>query len=133
MQKAARKENYDESQMMDLFGVNPSTPYHTLKSRLNERIAISFQECKNPISALKDKVAMVLAMLFSNDRSVATVLKILKSNEYMDLSNELIVVYKVIARLSMYNGDFDYCWTNTSPCRLFTCGSESGKIFSMTS
>ena len=51
--------------------MNPST-YYTLKSRLNERIAQYLStNVKNPISALKDKVALVPAMLFSNDRDVA--------------------------------------------------------------
>ncbi|MBK9541223.1 MAG: hypothetical protein IPO49_02805 [Bacteroidetes bacterium] len=108
--EAARKENYDETQMMEMLSVNPST-YYTLKSRLNERIAQYLSKnVKNPISALKDKVAMVPAMLFSNDREVA--IRALKNLEKQlieyDLSNELIVVYKVLARLSMYNGDFDY-------------------------
>ncbi len=108
--EAARKENFDESQMMDMLGVNPST-YYTLKSRLNERIAQYLSSTvKNPISALKDKVAMVPAMVFGNDREVG--IRALKNLEKQlieyDLSNELIVVYKALARLSMFNGDFDY-------------------------
>jgi hypothetical protein len=108
--EAARTKNFDESQMMDLLGVNPST-YYTLKSRLNERIAEYLsQNVKNPISALKDKVAMVPAMVFGNDREVA--IRALKNLEKQlieyDLSNELIVVYKSLARLSMYNGDYNY-------------------------
>lgn len=108
--EAARKHNYSEGQMMEMLGVTPST-YYTLKSRLNERIAQYLsQNVNNPISALKEKVAMVPAMLFSNNREVA--IRALKNLEKQlieyDLSNELIVVYKALARLSMYNGDFDY-------------------------
>lgn len=108
--EAARKQNYSENQMMEMLGVTPST-YYTLKSRLNERIAQYLSSnVKNPISALKDKVAMVPAMVFGNDRDVA--IRALKNLEKQlteyDLSNELIVVYKALARLSMYNGDFDY-------------------------
>jgi len=108
--EAARNHTYDESKMMELLGVNPST-YYTLKSRLNERIAQYLsQNVKNPISALKDKVALVPAMVFGNDREVA--IRALKNLEKQlieyDLSNELIVVYKALARLSMYNGDFDF-------------------------
>ncbi len=108
--EAARNNNYDEDRMMELLNVNPST-YYTLKSRLNERIAQYLsQNVKNPIGALKDKVALVPAMVFGNDREVA--LRALKNLEKQlieyDLSNELIVVYKAMARLSMYNGDFDY-------------------------
>ena len=108
--EAARFNNYDEDKMMEILSVNPST-YYTLKSRLNERIAQYLsQNVKNPIGALKDKVALVPAMVFGNDREVA--LRALKNLEKQlieyDLSNELIVVYKAMARLSMYNGDFDY-------------------------
>jgi hypothetical protein len=108
--EAARSNNYDEGQMMELLQVNPST-YYTLKSRLNERIAQYLaQNVKNPISALKDKVSMVPAMVFGNDREVA--IRALKNLEKQlieyDLSNELIVVYKALARLSMFNGDYDY-------------------------
>ncbi|MBK8363332.1 MAG: hypothetical protein IPL24_06470 [Bacteroidetes bacterium] len=108
--ESARKNNYDETQMMELLQVNPST-YYTLKSRLNERIAQYLaQNVKNPISALKDKVSMVPAMVFGNDREVA--IRALKNLEKQlieyDLSNELIVVYKALARLSMFNGDYDY-------------------------
>jgi hypothetical protein len=108
--EAARNNNFDEERMMELLNVNPST-YYTLKSRLNERIAQYLsQNVKNPIGALKDKVALVPAMVFGNDREVA--LRALKNLEKQlieyDLSNELIVVYKAMARLSMYNGDFDY-------------------------
>jgi hypothetical protein len=108
--EAARNNNYDENKMMELLSVNPST-YYTLKSRLNERIAQYLsQNVKNPISFLKDKVALVPAMVFSNDRDVA--IRALKNLEKQlteyDLSNELIVVYKALARLSMYNGDFDF-------------------------
>ncbi|MCC7232641.1 MAG: hypothetical protein IT242_06835 [Bacteroidia bacterium] len=108
--EAARNNQYDESQMMDLLAVNPST-YYTLKSRLNERIAQYLSKnVKNPISVLKDKVALVPAMVFGNDRDVA--IRALKNLEKQlieyDLSNELIVVYKALARLSMYNQDFDY-------------------------
>ena len=108
--EAARKHNYSESQMMDMLSVTPST-YYTLKSRLNERIAEYLsRNVNNPISVLKEKVATVPAMIFSNDRNVA--IRSLKNLEKQlieyDLSNELIVVYKALSRLSLYNGDFDY-------------------------
>ncbi len=108
--EAARQHNYDENKMMELLGVNAST-YYTLKSRLNEKIAQYLSNnVDNPISVLKEKVAMVPAMLFGNDRDVS--IRALKNLEKQlieyDLSNELIVVYKALARLSMYNGDFDF-------------------------
>jgi hypothetical protein len=92
--EAARNNSFDEDKMMELLNVNPST-YYTLKSRLNERIAqFLSQNVKNPIGALKDKVALVPAMVFGNDREVA--LRALKNLEKQlveyDLSNELITV-----------------------------------------
>ena len=89
--EAARNQNFDEGQMMELLSVNPST-YYTLKSRLNERIAQYLSKnVKNPISALKDKVSLVPAMLFSSDRDVS--IRALKNLEKQlieyDLSNEL--------------------------------------------
>ncbi len=108
--EAARQHNYDETKMIEMLGVNAST-YYTLKSRLNEKIAQYLSNnVQNPISALKEKVAMVPAMLFGNDRDVS--IRALKNLEKQlieyDLSNELIVIYKTLARLSMYNGDFDF-------------------------
>src|SRR6185295_1680383 len=103
-------EYRDEDKLMQMLGVNPSA-YYTLKSRLNEKIAQYLSKnMENPISVLKEKVAMVPAMLFGNDREVSIrALKNLEKEliEY-DLSNELITVYKALARLSMYNGDFDF-------------------------
>src|SRR3982751_3129959 len=108
--EAARHHDYDEAKMMEVLSVNPST-YYTLKSRLNERIATYLSKnMENPISVLKEKVAMVPAMLFGNDREVSIrALKNLEKEliEY-DLSNELITVYKALARLSMFNGDYDF-------------------------
>lgn len=106
----ARKFNYSEDQMMDLLAVNPST-YYTLKSRLNEKIAqYMSKNVHNPINALKEKVATVPAMMFGNNREVA--IRALRNLEKQlieyDLSTELITVYKALARLSMFNGDFDF-------------------------
>jgi len=108
--EAARHHNYDEQGMMSMLGVNPSA-YYTLKNRLNEKIAAYLsQHIDNPISALKEKVARVPALLFGSDREVS--IRSLKNLEKelieYDLSNELITVYKALARLSIYNGDYDF-------------------------
>jgi hypothetical protein len=108
--EAARNHNYNETQMIEMLGVNPSA-YYTLKSRLNEKVA-SFlsRNTNNPISILKDKVALVPALLFGNNTEVSVrALKNLEKEliEY-DLSNELITVYKALARLSMHSADYDF-------------------------
>jgi hypothetical protein len=108
--EAARHNNYSEQQMIEMLGVNPSA-YYTLKSRLNEKVAAFLsRNTNNPISALKEKVALVPALLFGNSTEVSIrALKNLEKEliEY-DLSNELITVYKALARLSMHNGDYDF-------------------------
>jgi len=108
--EAARHNNYSESQMIEMLGVNPSA-YYTLKSRLNERVAQYLSKTNNnPINVLKDKVALVPALLFGNSTEVSIrALKNLEKEliEY-DLSNELITVYKALARLNMYTGEYDF-------------------------
>lgn len=108
--ETARHKNLNEDQMMALLDVNPST-YYTLKSRLNEKIAAYLSKnVVNPINTLKEKVANIPAMMFGNDREVAirALRNLEKELTEYDLSTELIVVYKALARLSMYNGDYDY-------------------------
>jgi hypothetical protein len=108
--EAARHHSYNETQMIEMLGVNPSA-YYTLKSRLNEKVAAYLSKnTDNPISVLKEKVALVPALLFGNSTEVSIrALKNLEKEliEY-DLSNELITVYKALARLSMFTGDYDF-------------------------
>src|SRR5438105_2637764 len=69
--EAARHHNYNETQMIELLGVNPSA-YYTLKSRLNEKVAAFLSKnSNNPISVLKEKVALVPALLFGNSTEVS--------------------------------------------------------------
>jgi hypothetical protein len=108
--EAARYKDYSDSQMIDILQVNPST-YYTLKSRLNTKIAsLLSKKVENPISVLMDEVARVPANLYGNSKEVSIrALKELEKQllEY-DLSNELIVVYKALAQLHVYNpSDYD--------------------------
>src|SRR4051812_19925268 len=69
--EAARHNNYSESQMIEMLGVNPSA-YYTLKSRLNERVAQFLSKTNhNPINVLKEKVMLVPALLFGNSTEVS--------------------------------------------------------------
>src|SRR6266481_336169 len=66
----ARHHNYDEDKVVEMLGVNHGA-YYTLKNRLNEKIAAYLsKKMLNPISVLKEKVATVPALLFSNNREV---------------------------------------------------------------
>ena len=108
--EAARTENYDDSQMLAKLEVNQSA-YYTMKSRLNQKIATYFsKKVNNPISVLKEEVGRIPAMLFTSNRKVTTraLTDLEKKLLDYDLSNELIVVYKTLARLHLYTPDYDY-------------------------
>src|SRR6185436_7744437 len=62
------------------------------------------------ISVLKEEVARVPAMVFTSNRKVTTraLTDLEKKLLDYDLSNELIVVYKTLARLHLYTSDYDY-------------------------
>jgi hypothetical protein len=98
----ARTKELNDSQMMEILEVN-SSAYYTLKSRLIDKIA-SFLSQK-PINALKEKVAHVGPSMFDENKFITiNFLKDLEKQliEY-DLSNELVIVYKALARLNIYN------------------------------
>ncbi|MEX0966852.1 MAG: hypothetical protein WD077_06415 [Bacteroidia bacterium] len=106
---AARNNNYSDSEMMEMLKVNPST-YYTLKSRLKTKVAyILSKKVDNPISELMEEVARVPATLYGTSKAVSIrALKDLEKQliEY-DLSNELIVVYETLARLNLYNEEYE--------------------------
>ncbi len=108
--EAARLHDYDDNEMMEKLAVNSST-YYTLKSRLNAKVAgILSKKVYNPISVLMEEVARVPANLYGTSREVSIrALKDLEKQllEY-DLSNELIIVYKTLARLNLHNYDYEY-------------------------
>jgi len=108
--ESARSENYDDSEMLAKLEVNQSA-YYTMKSRLNQKIATYFsRKVNNPISVLKEEVARIPAMLFTSNRKVTTraLTDLEKKLLDYDLSNELIVVYKTLARLHLFTPDYDY-------------------------
>jgi len=106
----SRLKDLDDTEMIDLLQVNPST-YYTLKSRMKAKMAsILSKEVDNPISVLMDEVARVPANLYGPNKEVAIrALKDLEKQllEY-DLSNELIIVYKTLAQLNLYTYDYEY-------------------------
>lgn len=108
--QAARYRQMDDRKMMEALKVNPST-YYTQKSRLNQKVAdVLAGKVENPISSLLMEVKRVPALLFtSSSVSAATSLKNLEKKliEY-ELSNELIVVYKTLARLHQYEPEYEY-------------------------
>ena len=108
--EASRLFDYDDNEMMEKLAVNSST-YYTLKSRLNAKVAaILSKKVYNPISVLMEEVARVPANLYGTSREVSIrALKDLEKQllEY-DLSNELISVYKTLARLNLHNYDYEY-------------------------
>ena len=108
--QTARTQNLDEIKMMETLDLSP-TAYYTLKSRLNKRVA-SFlsKNVQNPISVLKEEVARIPAMLFGHNKGITirALKELEKQLDEYDLSTELIIVYKSLARLHMYTPDYDY-------------------------
>src|SRR5438477_11960755 len=70
--EAARNKNLNDTQMIELLDVNPST-YYTLKSRLNTKVAaILSKKVANPIRVLMDEVTSVPANLYGTNKQVST-------------------------------------------------------------
>ena len=107
--ETSRMGQVDDGEMMELLQVNPST-YYTLKSRLNSKIAaILAKKVNNPISVLLSEVIRVPANLYGSNRdfSVRALKELEKQLIQYDLSSELIVVYKTLAQLNLYNEEYD--------------------------
>ncbi|MEI6816605.1 MAG: hypothetical protein WCL14_08335 [Bacteroidota bacterium] len=93
-----RENELTDAKMMEILDVNTNA-YYTLKSRLIDRISAVMNQ--KPVNALKEKVANVGHSIFDENKFITiNYLKELSKEltEY-DLSNELIVVYKALARL----------------------------------
>jgi len=107
--ETTRSRNVDDSEMMELLQVNAST-YYTLKSRLNSKIAaILSKNVQNPISALMDEVTRVPANLYGTNRdfSIRALKELEKQLIEYDLSSELIIVYKTLSQLHLYDEAFE--------------------------
>jgi len=109
--ETARQRDVEDSEMMQMLQVNPST-YYTLKSRLNSKIAsILSKKVSNPISVLMEEVARVPANLFGTNKefSIRALKELEKQLIEYDLSSELVIVYKTLAQLHAYSAeDFHY-------------------------
>lgn len=105
----ARNNDLNDSQMMEALQVNAST-YYTLKSRLNSKVATALnKKVENPISVLLEEVMRVPAALYGTNKgvSVRALRELEKQLLEYDLTNELIIVYKTLARLKMYSPDYE--------------------------
>ncbi len=103
----ARIKDLTDSEMMELLDVNSST-YYTLKSRLVHKVATALSQ--KPINELKEKVANVGASIFDSNKFVS--IKVLKELEKQlieyDLSNELIIMYKTLAILHLFDEEAEH-------------------------
>lgn len=107
--ETTRNRDVADSEMMEMLQVNAST-YYTLKSRLNSKIAaILSKNVQNPISTLIDEVTRVPANLYgtNKDFSIRALKELEKQLIEYDLSSELIVVYKTLAQLHLYDDAFE--------------------------
>jgi hypothetical protein len=108
--ETARQRDVEDSEMMKMLQVNPST-YYTLKSRLNSKIAsILSKKVSNPISVLMEEVARVPANLYGTNKefSIRALKELEKQLIEYDLSSELIIVYKTLSQLHAYSDDYQY-------------------------
>jgi len=108
--EAARHKDLTDAQMIEVLDVNPNT-YYTIKSRLNGKVAaLLSKKVDNPISVLMDEVTRVPANLYGTNKqmSIRALKEIEKQLLEYDLSNELIIVYRTLARLYMYSPEFNH-------------------------
>lgn len=108
--ETTRQRDVDDSEMMEMLQVNAST-YYTLKSRLNSKIAaILSKNVQNPISVLMDEVTRVPAILYGTNRdfSIRALKELEKQLIEYDLSSELIIVYKTLSQLHLYDEQFEH-------------------------
>jgi Fe2+ or Zn2+ uptake regulation protein len=108
--ETTRQRDVADSEMMELLQVNAST-YYTLKSRLNSKIAaILSKNVQNPISTLIDEVTRVPANLYGSNKdfSIRALKELEKQLIEYDLSSELIIVYKTLAQLHLFDEQFEY-------------------------
>ncbi len=108
--EAARKNDKEDSEMMELLAVNPSA-YYTLKSRLNTKIAaILSKKVQNPIQSIMDEVSRVPAHLFGSNKefSIRALIELEKQLIEYDLNAELMVVYKTLAQLHLFSEHYPY-------------------------
>ena len=96
-----RNEEVDEHTLMSQLQVNRTT-FYTLKSRLNYQVAnLLSKKIDNPISALMEEVTKIPATLYGTSKSISikALIDLEKQLIEYDLNNELIIVYKNLARL----------------------------------
>ncbi len=103
---SARNKNLSDNEVIELLGVNTST-YYTLKSRLWDKIAVALSK---EVDKLKVKTARAPIHLYNTNKNVS--IKDLENLEKelieYDLSSELIVVYKTLARLHLHTEDYEH-------------------------
>ncbi len=99
-----RVSKFDEEVLIQKLEIDHGA-YYTMKSRLMNKVAVVLAN-KNTY-AIKEKVANVGSSIFNEDKKIT--IKYLKDLEKQlisfDLSNELIVVYKALARHHIYDPD----------------------------
>ena len=108
--EAARLEDREDSEVMQMLQVNPSA-YYTLKSRLNAKIAsILSKKVQNPIQSIMDEVSRVPAHLFGNNKefSIRALTELEKQLIEYDLNAELMVVYRTLAHLHLFSEHYPY-------------------------
>ncbi|MEP7167883.1 MAG: hypothetical protein ABI855_00785 [Bacteroidota bacterium] len=105
--EASRSRDVSDDEMMEMLQVNPGA-YYTLKSRLNNKIAsVLSEKVQSPVNILLNEVAKIPAHLHGTNRefSIRALIDLEKQLIEYDLSTELILVYKTLAQLNLYDND----------------------------
>ncbi len=83
--------------------------FYTLRSRLNEKIESFFlQQMESPRTTLLKQVASINEIIHTKNKTiaVAALKKLEKELIDYDLSNELLIIYKALKRLTIYEPDY---------------------------
>lgn len=106
--KLFRDNKLDDSQIKAKIQVN-NNAFYTLRSRLNEKIESFFlQQMESPRTTLLKQVASINEIIHTKNKTIAiaTLRKLEKELIDYDLSNELMIIYKALKRLTIYEPDY---------------------------
>ncbi|MCP4521488.1 MAG: hypothetical protein GY827_07325 [Cytophagales bacterium] len=100
-----RDQSLSDKDIQAVLEVNQNA-FYTLRSRLNEKIqTFILQQTGGPRTELLQQVASIGEIILEKNRtiSIATLRKLEKDLKHYDLSNELLIVYRYLKKLTFHN------------------------------
>lgn len=104
-----QQKDFNEKDILNHLGINQGA-FYTLKSRLVPKVVQYYTHLKeNRIRLLREEAARVSFVVLNNERmiSVSFLKELEKKLIAYDMSSELAVVYKHLARLSRFDTNYD--------------------------